>query len=360
MGGKLIEVWRSGPGLGSKTDGRKAELEIFFQGPGAGGNQHKPTVVVQIRVTSAYFRTASGISVNSSLAEIKKVYPHSESEEDKDWEESLPPGSDKSPKEGLVDQVAFSVPARLLVQSDHLTNKGDLGDTRGNLDTMNETPVGENVSASAGSAVVRPGRPIVTYAVMGLCLLIFAWASADREGMFLHLVEPIRDLPSGWWALFSTALVHIEVSHLVFNLVAFLALGQIVELTAGKIRFAILLLLLAWMASFSQRYFEPWPPAIGLSGVVYGVFGFMLGAAPVNRFYLWFVKKNAAMLIGWAILCVILTQFKLLNIANAAHFGGLIFGTLCGLYYGLPRFRWVFATLILGLLVWSILIVFGR
>ena len=106
MGGKLIEVWRSGPGLGSKANGRKEELEIFFQGPGAGGDQRKPTVVVQIRVTSSYFRTASGISVNSSLAQIKKVYPHSESEEDKDWEQSLPPGSDKSPKEGLVDQVA--------------------------------------------------------------------------------------------------------------------------------------------------------------------------------------------------------------------------------------------------------------
>src|SRR5258707_14523494 len=60
MGGKLIEVWRSGPGLGSKTDGRKAELEIFFQGPGAGGNQHNPTADAQIRATSAYFRTAWG------------------------------------------------------------------------------------------------------------------------------------------------------------------------------------------------------------------------------------------------------------------------------------------------------------
>jgi len=106
MGGELTEVWHSGPGLGSKTYGRKTELEILFQGPGAGGNQHKPTVVVQIRVTSPYFRTASGISVTSSLAEIKKVYPHSESEEDRDWEQSLPPGSDKSSKEGLVDQVA--------------------------------------------------------------------------------------------------------------------------------------------------------------------------------------------------------------------------------------------------------------
>ncbi len=104
MGGKLTEVWRSGPGLGGKA--RKDELEIFFQGPGAGGDQNKPTVVVQIRVTSSYFKTASGISVNSSLAEIKKIYPHSESEEDKDWEQSLPPTSDKSPKEGLVDQAA--------------------------------------------------------------------------------------------------------------------------------------------------------------------------------------------------------------------------------------------------------------
>jgi membrane associated rhomboid family serine protease len=62
------------------------------------------------------------------------------------------------------------------------------------------------------------------------------------------------------------------------------------------------------------------------------------------------------MLIGWAILCVILTQFKLLKIANAAHFGGLIFGALCGLYYGLPRLRWVFAALVLTILVASVAI----
>jgi hypothetical protein len=106
MGGRLTEVWRSGLGLGSETNGRKEELEIFFQGPGAGGDRRKPTVVVQIRVTSSYFKTASEISVNSSLGQIKKTYPHSESEEDKDWEQSLPPSLDKSPKEGLVDQVA--------------------------------------------------------------------------------------------------------------------------------------------------------------------------------------------------------------------------------------------------------------
>jgi membrane associated rhomboid family serine protease len=223
---------------------------------------------------------------------------------------------------------------------------------------MNGAPVGENASASAAATLVRPGRPIVTYVVIGLCLFVFAWSSIDRVGSYLRLVLPIKDLPSGWWALFSTTLVHGSIPHLVFNLAAFLALGQIVELTFGKIRFGILLLLLAWMASFSQLFIER-APGIGLSGVVYGVFGFMLGAAPVNRFYLWFVRKNAAMLIGWAVLCVVFTQFKIMNVANAAHFGGLIFGALCGLYYGLPRLRWMFAALVLGILVWSIVILFG-
>ena len=223
---------------------------------------------------------------------------------------------------------------------------------------MNGTPVDESASASAASTLVKPGRPIVTYVVIGLCLLVFAWSSVDQTSAYLHLVLPIKYLPSGWWALFSTTLVHGSISHLLFNLAAFLALGQIVELTAGRTRFIILLLLLAWTASFSQLYFER-APGIGLSGVVYGVFGFMLGAAPVNRFYLWFVRKNAAMLIGWAVLCVAFTQFKIMNVANAAHFGGLIFGALCGLYYGLPRLRWVSAALVLGILVWSVWILLG-
>jgi hypothetical protein len=102
MGGKLTEVWRYG--LGNKAGGRKAELAVLFQGPGAGGDPRKPTVVVQIRVTSPYFKTASGISVNSSLAEIKKTYPHLQ--EDRSWEQSLPLASDKQPKEGFVDRDA--------------------------------------------------------------------------------------------------------------------------------------------------------------------------------------------------------------------------------------------------------------
>jgi len=117
MGGKLTEVWRYG--FGNKAGGRKAELAVLFQGPGAGGDQRKPTVVAQIRVTSPYFKTASGISVNSSLAEIKKTYPPLQ--EDQSWEQSLALGSDKSPKEGFVDRdagIAFEFRAGAGANSD--------------------------------------------------------------------------------------------------------------------------------------------------------------------------------------------------------------------------------------------------
>ena len=51
------------------------------------------------------------------------------------------------------------------------------------------------------------------------------------------------------------------------------------------------------------------------------------------------------MLIGWAVLCVVLTQMHVWNIGNGAHIGGLIYGIVCGLIYGLPRYRYAFVGL---------------
>jgi hypothetical protein len=58
------------------------------------------------RVGQVGIGESRGLSVDSSLPKIKRIYPHSESEEDTDWEASLSPNPDKSLKEGLVDQVA--------------------------------------------------------------------------------------------------------------------------------------------------------------------------------------------------------------------------------------------------------------
>jgi membrane associated rhomboid family serine protease len=132
-----------------------------------------------------------------------------------------------------------------------------------------------------------------------------------------------------------------QITHIVFNLMAFSVLGRLLETIYGSLRLVVLLIVLAWVASAAQIEFDH-GIGIGLSGVVYGIFGFMIGASPNNPFLWWFVKKNAPMLIGWAVICVVLTQMHVLAIGNGAHFGGLIYGIVYGLIYGLPRYRYAF------------------
>ncbi|MBV8097780.1 MAG: rhomboid family intramembrane serine protease [Verrucomicrobia bacterium] len=186
--------------------------------------------------------------------------------------------------------------------------------------------------------------PIITYVVIGLCVLVYLWELANFPAVEATLVDPIRTQGvSALWTLFTMTLVHsrTQITHIVFNLMAFSVLGRLLETLYGSLRYAVLLVVLAWVASAAQIVVEH-NVGIGLSGVIYGIFGFMIGASPNNPFLWWFVKKNAPMLIGWAILCVVLTQMHVLAIGNGAHFGGLIYGIIYGLIYGLPRYRYAF------------------
>ncbi|MFZ0504065.1 MAG: rhomboid family intramembrane serine protease [Chthoniobacterales bacterium] len=195
----------------------------------------------------------------------------------------------------------------------------------------------------SGSQAVKK-TPFVTYTVIGLCVLVFLWELNNYPAVEATLVNPIATGGvSALWTLFTMTLVHSrsQITHIVFNLMAFSVLGRLLETIYGSFRYGILLIALAWVASSAQIIFEH-GIGIGLSGVVYGIFGFMIGASPNNPFLWWFVKKNAPMLIGWAVLCLVLTQMHVLAIGNGAHFGGLIYGIIYGLIYGLPRYRYAF------------------
>jgi membrane associated rhomboid family serine protease len=191
---------------------------------------------------------------------------------------------------------------------------------------------------------VTKRTPFVTYTVIGLCVAVYLWELMNYPAVEAALVRPIlTGGVSAIWTLFTMTLVHsrTQITHIVFNLMAFSVLGRLIETIYGPFRLTLLLIALAWVASAAQIEVEH-GIGIGLSGVVYGIFGFMIGASPNNPFLWWFVKKNAPMLIGWAVICVVLTQMHVLAIGNGAHFGGLIYGIVYGLIYGLPRYRYVF------------------
>ncbi|MBV8377818.1 MAG: hypothetical protein JO279_12540 [Verrucomicrobia bacterium] len=74
LGGRLWEIWRSGPAFEGKRQNGFEELEIYFT------REHLhfggPSAVGQIRVTSPFSRTVSGISIRSSFSQILDSFPN--------------------------------------------------------------------------------------------------------------------------------------------------------------------------------------------------------------------------------------------------------------------------------------------
>src|ERR1700732_5478529 len=72
MGGRLWEIWRSGTAFDGKRQNGPEELEIYFtrERSDLGG----PSLVRQIRVSSPFFRTPSGVSIRSSFSEILESF----------------------------------------------------------------------------------------------------------------------------------------------------------------------------------------------------------------------------------------------------------------------------------------------
>ncbi len=142
---------------------------------------------------------------------------------------------------------------------------------------------------------------------------------------------PVEIMNGEIWRIFTPVFVHGSFWHLVFNMYFLWMLGNIIERTKGSARFLIICLATAAGAHFTQ-YFIVGPSFIGISGVVYGLLGYLWMKqmlAPEEGYFL------PDSLITWMLMWLFLGIFGILDsmglhIANGAHFGGLLTGMLLG------------------------------
>lgn len=130
-----------------------------------------------------------------------------------------------------------------------------------------------------------------------------------------------------FWRLFTPVFLHFSLWHLLFNLLWLQDLGTVMEAKIGTWRFLAVVALVA-LASNLAQYAAAGAGFGGMSGVVYGVFG-----------YLWIRGKRdfrfglaiAPMTSGLLLVFLALGIFGLLGpTANAAHFSGLLVGGALG------------------------------
>ncbi|MBP6746937.1 rhomboid family intramembrane serine protease, partial [bacterium] len=142
-----------------------------------------------------------------------------------------------------------------------------------------------------------------------------------------------RTLNGEWWRMFSSMFLHIGFVHIAFNMAALWNLGQSAEELFGTRRFINLYFISGFGGSCLSLLFNPGVISAGASGAIFGVYGSLFAFFFAHRKEM----GKEAFLAG----SKSATAFLVLNIVlgftfgfdNFCHFGGLLSGFICGMFY---------------------------
>ncbi len=193
-----------------------------------------------------------------------------------------------------------------------------------------------------GTLSRRLGGGGLTAILLGVCIAValLTRLGQDREwvGWLLIsnrlLLDPARfwqslvEVSQGQvWRLFTPIFLHFSLWHLIFNLLWLRDLGGIMEAKIGTARFAAVVAAVAVASNLSQ-YVVGGASFGGMSGVVYGIFGYLWVR---NRMDFNFGVLISPMASGMLMVFLALGFFGLLGpTANAAHLSGLLVGGALG------------------------------
>lgn len=169
---------------------------------------------------------------------------------------------------------------------------------------------------------VRPGKPIVTYTLVGLSVAVFALQFV-LPGMTQSFgYSPLYTLAEPWRML-TSAFLHSQsfFLHIAFNMYILWLIGNSLEPLLGRTRFLALYLISAFGGSVGVLLLSPVTTlVIGASGAVFGLFGALF---VVQRQRGGDVRQLVILIAINAVL-----GFVVPNIAWQAHLGGLVAGGL--------------------------------
>jgi GlpG protein len=130
------------------------------------------------------------------------------------------------------------------------------------------------------------------------------------------------------WRVLTPIFLHFGLMHIAFNLLAFKDLGTAIEKLVGSWTLLALIWIVGIGSNLVQFHFGDTVVFGGMSGVVYGLLGYVWMKArfdPDSGFRLH--QQTVVIMIGWFFLCA----FGVIpNVANWAHGAGLVIGVVWG------------------------------
>jgi len=182
----------------------------------------------------------------------------------------------------------------------------------------------------------------VSMVLIGISAIVFlltlrpsgAWiGDLLRFGFTSH--TGMKEILSGQvWRLITPIFLHFGILHLVFNMLWLRDLGSMIEAHQGSLRLVLLVLVIGVISNTAQ-YFWHGVSFGGMSGVVYGLLGYIWLRGkfdPASGLFLH--QTTVVMMLVWLVLCY---TGMLGPIANAAHTVGLGVGRASGYLTSLKR-----------------------
>lgn len=245
-------------------------------------------------------------------------------------------------EEDRLAEVRAELP-RFLADPDEprysVTREAEALRTQARQDEVSRRPAPPPVVVPAAARVGLMATPLAL-AIVVLCVMVAIYTqfapleTPPLTRMSIATVTRIDAGRIGWngleeiasgevWRLLTPCFVHFGVFHLGFNMMWMLDVGRQIEAAFGTLALAGMVLVFGVASNYGQ-YAVSGPYFGGMSGVIFGLFGFVLVMsrfAPTSGLVM--SNANAVLMIGWFFVCM---TGLVGPIANVAHGLGLALG----------------------------------
>lgn len=143
------------------------------------------------------------------------------------------------------------------------------------------------------------------------------------------------------WRLVAPIFLHFGPIHLIFNMFWLLDLGSMIETRRGSLFLLVFVLATAVVSNLAEYLFPPLAGNFGgMSGVVYGLFGYVwIKGRFQPHLGLGVTKETVTVMLAWLAFCMV-GEDIIGPVANVAHVVGLLSGVAFAyIPYALKRLR---------------------
>lgn len=160
----------------------------------------------------------------------------------------------------------------------------------------------------------------------------------ERQRAMTRGTGAFHDISRGQiWRLVTPMFVHMDVLHIVFNMMWLWQFGVFLETRFGSWKFLGLVMVISAVANIAQAWFVGTSFG-GMSGVNYGFFGFLLLRSRLHPDPSFVIRKEIVVwMLLWLVVCM---TGRMGPVANHAHVGGFLCGGVIGTIHALRAGGW--------------------